>query len=95
MPVWKSTFKPPRLFIIDARVSVLFLIMLVDATKFTFGITILACLFLLYFEKRKRVSVEGAIRMMRSNLVTALSSTKRPAKRYEASSKAIDYGRMP
>lgn len=75
---WSSSWKKPRFFVIDARVS---LIVLISAVYWSFYL-MMTCLLtvsvLYYIEKRKRISLNAAIRSILTGCVNAIQGKRRP-----------------
>lgn len=87
---WRHTYKTPRLYILDARVSFFLLLDILHLRLWTIALTVLACSFLYYFEKRWDLSLVSSLRMIRF----WMAGRTRPAQTGKYRRDAIDYDRL-
>lgn len=90
MYAWRNTYKTPKFFFVDARISFFVLLALLHVALWTFLIVSAVAAFLYYFEKRRGMGLASAIRMIRSYI----SGPQRPAGRFGNNRFLIDYGRL-
>jgi len=62
---WRDSYRPARLFVIDARIVLLILPTVVHLRWYTILPTLAVAAVLYYFEKRREMLVPGAVRMVR------------------------------
>lgn len=86
----RNTYENPRIFMIDARILVLFLVCIVHARWYTLGPTVLATLLLVFFEVRLNMAVPSAMRWVRSWLAGSARPNRPPNRRM----KSVDYQRI-
>ena len=87
---WKHTYKTPKFFVLDARITILRVITMVHFRVWTVAITVIAGVFLYYFEKRWDMSLESSLRLIRSWMV----GSDRPAQALEYTKLPVDYDRL-
>ncbi len=84
---WRNTQKPTRFFFMDARAFAAFLLFLVHARWWTFGVVV-ASVVVLWLLERRGLTFDAAVRAVRSWLV----GPKRPANIARAKRQWNDYG---
>lgn len=87
---WRDTYRPARLFKIDARIILMIIPTLVHLRWYTLLPTVVAAIILFYFEKKREMLVPGAIRMVRH----WIAGDVRPAKPRLKYRTRIDHGRV-
>jgi hypothetical protein len=89
MPAWRDTYKPARLFVLDARLLFVLLPTLLWVRIYTIVPLLLAAGLLFYVERRLEMSVPSALRAMRS----MIAGHRRPALNASKLRYPIDYDR--
>jgi intracellular multiplication protein IcmT len=87
---WRNTFKSPRFFIVDARISVFLLVFLMHIRLWTFLILVVTAA-IFYIVERRGYAFESAIRALRLKIAGPI----RPATGNSVNQGAIDYDRAP
>jgi intracellular multiplication protein IcmT len=87
---WRDTYKTPKFFFMDARISFFILATLLHISFWTFGTTLVIACFLYYFEKRRNMGLESSLRMIRAKMAGFI----RPATIYSKNRYPIDYNRI-
>jgi hypothetical protein len=89
MPAWRDTYKPARLFIIDARLLFILLPTLLWVRYYTVLPLLAVIILLFYVERRLEMSIPSALRLVRSTLAGPI----RPARSASKLRQLIDYDR--
>lgn len=75
---WSSSWKKPRFFVIDARVTLIVLISVVYWSFYLLSFCFLTVSVLYYIEKRKRISLNAALRSILTGFVNVIQGRRRP-----------------
>lgn len=91
MSHYRNTWKPARLFMVDARVAFLFILAFLHIRLWTLGLACGAAL-ILYILERRGLTVTAAGRALRATLVGDHRPAKRPQKiRHKADYEIMRY----
>jgi len=88
---WRNTFRPPKILMVDARLSLFILIAVIHLSKLTFALFLLVASTLYFVEKRKNLSVESSLRWIRAVLCNVLTGKHRMSNLDPKVPLAIDY----
>jgi intracellular multiplication protein IcmT len=90
---WRDTYRPARLFFLDARLGFALIVMLLHFVWWTVLSVIIVSGLLFYFEKRKDMSVPSALRWARSYITTAVGGALRPSRSDVKMRRLVDFDR--
>lgn len=88
MASWRDTYKPPRLFMIDARIAYVILPALLHVRWWTISLVLVISAILLYVERRRGLHIAAAGRTAR----WWLAGDERPARNPARQRRTADYG---
>lgn len=77
---WRNSFNQPKLWIIDAKSSIVLLAAFMHLRYWTIAVAVFTVLFLAYFEHFKRISLPSALRFLVATYTNRIVGMVRPCR---------------